>query len=145
MVIKFKKQVKALIEVEAHKIRNWAVNANYSYDCENLEGWCATCSYLIFKKLDKLGLQPEFCTVSFWGGSHAFVYCHGFIVDVTSTQFNRMRKKVVIMKNDGIHKKAFWNLAFAERFRTIEAVEEHLKLWSPECNPRTKFRFQKFC
>ena len=62
-----------------------------------------------------------------------------------STQFDRMRKKVVVMENDGIHKKAFWNLAFAERFKTIEAVEEHLKLWSPECNPRTKFRFQKCC
>jgi hypothetical protein len=143
MVIQFKKQIKALIEIEAQKIRTWAVKANNG--SKNMTNWCVTCSYLIFKKLSKLNLEPEFCTVSFWGGSHAFIYCHGFIVDVTSTQFDRMRKKVVVMENDGIHKKAFWNLAFAERFKTIEAVEEHLKLWSPECNPRTKFRFQKCC
>lgn len=143
MVIKFKKHIKALIEVEAQKIRTWADKANSNYYCgmyENLEGWCTTCAYLIFKKLSKIGLEPEFCTVNFGYGSHAFVYCHGFIVDVTSTQFDRMRKEVVVMRNFGTHKKNFWNLENALRLKSIEAVEKHLNEWSNECNPRKKFR-----
>jgi len=141
MIIQFEEQIKALIEVEAQKIRDWAVKANNG--SKNMTNWCVTCSYLIFKKLSKLNLEPEFCTVSFSYGNHAFIYCRGFIVDVTATQFYKNIKEVVVMKNDNT-KRPFWNLADAERFKTIESVEEHLCWWSEECNPRTKFRVQNW-
>lgn len=90
--------------------------------------------------MKKLNLEPEFCVVTSFFYSHAFVYCQGYIVDVTATQFG-IRKEVVVEKNNGKHKRGFWNLNDALRFKKIENIEKHLdESWDDCCNPKKKFR-----
>jgi len=141
MVIDFKRE---LIRNEAQKVRDWAVRLEDSYD--DLCGWCLTCSYLIFKKLDKLNLNPELCVTGCGSSSHSFIYCQGYIVDVTATQFYGIKRNVVVIKNNGSCKLEFWDLLENTMFRSgdINAIEKHLCSWADECNPKTKFRSDSF-
>ena len=128
---------KELICIEAEKVRKWAIKANDGSD--NLTNWCTICSYLIFKKLDKVGLEPEFCSINIGVGSHCFVYCQGYIVDVTATQF-KVKTDIVIRKNQGKHKLYFWNLRSAYRMRSLERIENHLESWADICHPKKRFQ-----
>ena len=134
--------VRDLIYLEAEKIRRWAERANNNDT--NLVNWCALCSYLIFKKLKKYNLDPEFCSVSIGYGSHCFVYCQGYIVDVTATQF-RVKTKVVVRKNNGRHKLYYWNLSHSciLRFNDIDSIENYLKKWDESCQPKKFFHGER--
>ena len=139
MVIDF---IKELIFIEAEKIRKWAIKANNG--CDNLVNWCAICSYLIFKRLDKYNLNPVFCAIVTGPGSHCFIYCHNYIVDVTATQFG-VKTEVVVRKNYGRHKLYFWNLKSERliKFVTIQDIEDHLDTWNWECHPKHRFLIMK--
>lgn len=135
MVIDFNKE---LIGIEAEKVRKWALKL-IGDNNNNLMGWCLTCSYLIFKRLSKFGLKPQICSICRGPGSHAFIYCDGYIVDVTATQF-KVKEKIIIRKNEGKHKLYFWDLRNANICSDIKKLDDHLKMWHYSCRPKEVIR-----
>ena len=130
--------IRDFIYLEAEKVRKWAIRKNdYSYDLMNL---CVTCSYMIFRVLDRYKLEPEFCNIFVGPGSHAFVYCQGYIIDVTATQF-KVKTEVVVRKNEGKHRLYFWNLKQAQRFSNIKEVKSVINhRWHRSCRPQNAFQ-----
>ena len=77
----------------ARSVRKWAEAYQWVHGFPyTLAGLCCSASFLIFKEIKATkGLSP----VLYWNDHHAFVFCEGFLVDVTATQFKRKQRVVI--------------------------------------------------
>ena len=82
----------------ATNVRLWGEENNKSGLDEGLSGLCGICSYEIFMRLRKAKLAPQ---IVFTTG-HVWVFCKGFVVDVTATQFDDSLPCVVVEKYQSI-------------------------------------------
>ena len=91
--------MKAKLVKEAQSVYDWGRRNGGN---KELSCWCAICSYELFKRFRRQGLNPTFYNVSEkngWDG-HCFVYCLGYIVDVTAAQFVKGLQPVEVRKTD---------------------------------------------
>lgn len=88
---------------------------------KSLGGMCGIAAYELFKRLDKAGLQPKYC----FGDGHAFIKCHGHIVDVTATQFYDNHPKVTVRPAKG-RSYSYWKkpLELRSKSRIVEILRE---------------------
>lgn len=80
---------KDLIQV-AKEVRKWAFNSFGEDAPDDLNCFCAICSFEIFRRLKSSGHKPIFHQINCPSGSesHCIVECEGYSIDVTATQFN---------------------------------------------------------
>jgi hypothetical protein len=114
--------------------RNVRISAQIHEDsCIDLNGWCAICSYHIFKKLRKLGKKPYFVIVA---DGHCFVLLKGKAIDVTATQFNE-KEQVIVDKLENLQGpyKWYWSKESMKKITTIKEIKKELEGWPKEQNP----------
>jgi hypothetical protein len=88
---------------EVRKFIKWYAkrDGNRIGNSRDLEGWCAIASSFLVKKLKERKIKAEFVKGSFKHGSHCWIECENYIIDLTATQFSSITKKVFItLKND---------------------------------------------
>ena len=120
---------------EARKVRNWAEgHKNASSD---LEGWCAICSFELFRNLQLYDLNPKFVYIEHGTvDGHCFVICNNYLIDITATQFNVNEKINVIKLNKVDSSIWFWNYKKSERkIRSIKELIKFFKTWDNEVKP----------
>jgi hypothetical protein len=108
---------------EANEVRKWALHQkNAPVD---LFGWCAICSFELFKTYKKKNLKPVFNIVeSPNNGDHCFITCCNYLIDVTATQFE-VKDVVNIIEIDKVSKKWFWNLKKSIKCKTVSQIKKH--------------------
>ena len=116
-----------LFEV-AQETRIWAENTFNG--TEELDCLCAICSYDIFKKLHKQGIDAWF--VMNKGSSHCYVLVDETIVDVTATQFGNF-PKVMVRNKYQLGGKGMWSVG--RKAITDEKVRQFLKKWPKDQQP----------
>jgi hypothetical protein len=80
----------------AKQVRLWAETKSERYDFPtDLSGMCCIVSRKLFRVLKANGLKPKIHLRQARWDSHAFVVCNGWIVDVTASQFGKIRVWVV--------------------------------------------------
>lgn len=122
---------------QARKVREWAIQHEKAFN--NLSGWCAICSFKIFEVLKSQKLDPEFCIVNKDYGSHCFVICKDYLIDVTATQFG-VKQEVFIKKLNQVKKRWFWDLEDITRYKNKKDIMLELNKWPSDQDP---FRFEK--
>ena len=111
----------------------------------SLGGWCAICSYHIFKKLRSIGKRSYFVVINKEGkGSHCFVLYKKFIIDVTATQFSHVKEAVIIEDVENLQhpNQWYWNKSLMTKINRTSAIKEALANWPSDQDP---FRFDFSC
>jgi len=127
---------KSILIREAKSVYDWARRNGGD---EDLSCWCAICSFELFKRFRRQKLRPTFYQVSDGYEGHCFVFCLGYIVDVTARQFIYELKNIEVRK-DNPDRYWFWE---TESFDDIEVRKAHLiyqikrllRDWPIEQNP----------
>jgi len=115
-----KLRLQAFLRSIAWKVRRRCekyVNKESTYFDSDLSMMCAIASHIIHELLNKKGIDSQLiygeyivgpgihekCQTFTYGEGHCWVECHGYIVDVTATQFDAV-PKVIVRINDGTWK-----------------------------------------
>lgn len=119
-----------LIRSLAESVRYWAEgHAVGTGGAEDLNGWCAIASVELWRQLDREGIAAE---IHGWVcpqhgvTAHVFLVVDDHVVDITATQFKKMKAPIVFIE----HKKK------AERWDWYQA--EHIFT-----NPKDLIKWQK--
>lgn len=117
-------------------VRTWAEktqeHAGYWHD--DMQGLCAICSYVLFKRLRKHGYKPVLVVA--W--CHAYVELENYILDVTATQFSKHWKKVVITpKTDRRVQDAYYYMDVISKTTNLNQARTFFAGWSYQQNPYT--------
>ena len=138
-----------LIRSVAEEVRYWAEGrAAGTVNESDLTGWCAIASAQLWRKLRDVGVLGELhvwlsCTGD---TAHVFVVVDDVVVDVTATQFSRMRADPVYIEHLRVAQHWDWYHA-AEIFETPEQLIKWQKrsrwiawqvAWSEEKSKRKK-------
>ncbi len=117
-------RLKAKIRKDLIKIRSeFSVKAQDT----TLQGYCAICSYAIWKYLKKMKLNPEFRLKEVTWEAHCYVLCDNHIIDITAKQFGSKFPNVVIRKNKD-NKEWFWSNK-SESAKTVTKIKRLLDGW----------------
>lgn len=123
----------------ARKIQAWALSEGAP---EDLNCWCAICSFKLFKRLKHL--RPIFCATynNRLQISHCFLECEDFIIDVTASQFLPSSQLYKIFcfptypYQDQNHKHWFWDYENMDFRSTKEYdIDHYMKRWPDDQNP----------
>lgn len=119
---KWRSNVRAKIRKVAIEVRAWAerqqeLNLDFSDD---LCGMCAIASAELFLALRRAGISSRIALA--WG--HCFVISHGYIVDVTATQF-RGGKRIEIQKMAKNENDRPWYWRHFTTFRSVKKLTRH--------------------
>lgn len=83
---------------------------NNAFSARDLAGCCAIASYALCKALSAKGFKPEFvCGVESSWGSHCWVECKNYIVDITATQFGIKTPVHIVKIKNGENKTGIYN------------------------------------
>jgi hypothetical protein len=119
---------------EAKEVREWALKQEYSNS--TLFGYCAICSFELFKRLRAKKLEPIFYLIENDSyGDHCFVICDNFLIDVTATQFDINEPINIIDINEVDDKKWFWNYKQAKQLKTVKQIKSEMVKWPSDQRP----------
>lgn len=92
----------------AKTVRKQAYNKAHKYYGEELTGYCARGSAMLWTALVKAGLSPVICLARSQDGDHVFVMCENYIVDVTATQFGERPVCIKRFGRGGLQPPWYW-------------------------------------
>lgn len=118
------------LEAVAISVRHWAE----AVACEarlrdDLTGLCAIASAELFDQLETIGLRPElhlWTCVQDGISSHVFVVLDDVVVDITATQFSKMRAPKVYIAHKRIAERWEWYQS-QEVFDTVRDLIRYQK------------------
>jgi hypothetical protein len=136
---------KSLLIREAKSVYEWARRNGGD---EDLFCWCAITSFELFRRFRRQKLRPTFYQVSDGGGSHCFVCCLGYIIDVTARQFTFEVQNIEVRKvNDRENYFWFWETDSGNPDLEVHSasstkqIQRMLEEWPIEQNPfRVNFK-----
>lgn len=126
-----------LVRSIAESVRYWAEGrAVGTIGEEDLSGWCAIASAELWRQLTTIGFQPE---IHAWvcpqdlESSHVYLVVDDHVVDITATQFSKMRAPIVYIAHVKEAERWDW-YHLQEVFRTPKELIHWQKKsgWSPE-------------
>jgi len=94
--------------------------------CGDLGEMCAIASMMLYKRLKKEGYRPAIVV----GFGHVYVYCKGYFIDITATQFGPY-PKVIVRKE--MPNEDFWEKN--QVIRSEKALKQFFKIWPKYQNP----------
>lgn len=100
----FPSQEKEQMHIKSYKFRKHLQKLRQRYSTKaqdnDLDGYCAICSFHIWKLLSKLGHKPKFALIKEIYSSHCYVICQDYLIDITARQFGKKYPKICVRKHN---------------------------------------------
>lgn len=114
----------------ARRVRKWAERTNnrrvWPFN-DDLCGMCAIASVKLFKELNAAGItNARICE----NDEHCFIIWHGYIIDVTATQFGFTNEPITVIKVKDVD--SYYRFWKAKRvFKCVKKYVEHQRIHWP--------------